>query len=303
MAKKLPVLFLTYNRPTHTRQVLSSILEYGPSKLYISSDGPRSDDDEMKVTKVRDILNNQTYSIEVFKKYSLTNKGCAEGVRSAIDWFFQNEEEGIILEDDCLPNESFYKFCEELIEKYRSSNKVFHISGNNFQYGHQRGEADYYFSIFNHVWGWATWRRTWNLYKHNVDQIDTKKIGEFVNDDKISHYFTPIFKKTFAGEIDTWDFRYMYSCWLNNGLSIVPNKNLVSNIGFGEDATHTKATNSIQNNNAAHELTFPLSHPVTTVIHKKADRFTFKTIFIRKESFHDYILRRVKRLIGKIYTK
>lgn len=280
---KSPVLFLTFNRLDTTKRVLAAIKEVKPSRLYVASDGPReSKSNELEVVnKVRDfILNNIDWDCEIFTLFQKQNLGCGKAVSTALNWFFENEEKGIILEDDCLPSTSFFKFCDELLERYYNDERIMHISGNNFQDGKIRGNGSYYFSRISHIWGWATWRRAWKLYDFEMKSLNTfiqTEMGKSIwYKKKIINYWIKQFKNVAAHKIDTWDYQWNYCLLVNNGLSILPNLNLVENIGFHNEATHTK---DIDFTMYKYEIDFPLIHPIIFVPDMKADEYTFRKYY------------------------
>jgi hypothetical protein len=274
-----PVLFLVFNRPDTTRKVFERIREVQPLFLFIAADGPRSDKEgeAVKCEAVRElILKNVDWKCEVKTLFRPSNLGCGKAVSQAINWFFENVEEGIILEDDCLPNISFFKFCEELLRKYRHVEEIMHISGNNFQFGIIRGDSDYYFSHYTHVWGWATWRRAWEMYDFSMAGYDSFK-KKYKN-----KYLFPfdMMDMVKTGEIDTWDVQWSYTCVNNNGLAILPNVNLVSNLGFSSEATHTKTeVPDYVLKSVTGELIFPLKHPKNIKVNLVADKYSAKHVF------------------------
>ncbi len=216
------------------------------------------------------------------------NLGCKKAVYEAINWFFENESEGIILEDDLLPSQSFFWYCQELLDYYRDDNRIMHIGGSNFQFGRNRSPYDYYFSRYAHVWGWATWKKSWQHYK-DIDYWSSKKLKELFTSLESSKdfikYWNNEMQKVKSGKIDTWDYQWTFTCWEKNGLSILPDINLVSNIGFGKNATHTKKFNPVSNI-PNQEICFPLHHPIKIIRSKKRDSYTefgqfFKPFFLR----------------------
>lgn len=301
MKTGVPVLFLIYNRPETTRQVFQRIREARPLRLYVAADGPRNEHsgDILKCEKARVIATQVDWECEVRTLYRDNNLGCRKAVSSAIDWFFDNEEMGIILEDDCLPNDSFFKFCEELLYKYRDEESVMTISGNNFQ-PYRRSENSYYFSKYLHCWGWATWRRAWNNFDINMKswplRQQEKYLDTIFSSQRASKYWSEIIDRVYFGEINSWAYIWQYSIWENNGVNILPNENLVSNIGFGEDGTHTKNTESDLANLDSVKLEFPLVHPSKILINKKADRYT-QSYFI-KPSLINLTIRKIKRVLS-----
>jgi len=284
-----PLLFLAYNRPDPTRQVLAAIRAARPGKLFIATDGPKpgKPGDYEKCQAVRDILRNGIdWDCEVHTLLREENLGCKAAVSSAITWFFDNVEEGIILEDDTLPSQSFFPFCAELLEKYRHDQRILHISGDNFQQGLIRGDGSYYFSIYNHNWGWATWRRAWRLY-----DVDMKSFQELRQDNSWQaifnsaaerDYWLNMLQLVWEGKIDTWDFQWTFAVWANRGLCVLPNVNLVSNIGFLGDGTHTGSNTSSWLAGLPAGTLGSLVHPSRLAAHRKADRFAFNHVFANK---------------------
>jgi hypothetical protein len=175
---KTPILFLVFNRPETTKFVFESIRSVKPAKLYICADGPRPnvENDKIHCSAVRKIVSNIDWECEVKTLFRIENKGCGKGVSEAITWFFSNEEEGIILEDDCLPNDSFFYYCSDLLDKYRFDTRIMHIGANNFLDDTISVENDIYFSSISHIWGWATWKRAWDSYDFKLQNYT---IGDF----------------------------------------------------------------------------------------------------------------------------
>ena len=218
---------------------------------------------------------------------------------SAIDWFFDNEEMGVILEDDCLPSQSFFWFCEELLERYKDDMRVWHISGDNFQDGIHRGDGDYYFSKYNHIWGWASWTNRWGSYdvkmeSYNLFETSNQLLNVF-NNTKSQKYWADVFFKVSDGQIDTWDYQWTYTVLSNSGLSVLPNKNLISNIGFGPDATHTMDLESQHSKLERKDMSFPIKHPQFVIQNCIADDFTESKMFVKRNILFR-VLSRIKRV-------
>lgn len=291
-----PILFIIFNRPDTTRQVFEAIRKIKPTKLYIAADGQRLNKagEAELCEETRKITENIDWECEVFRKHSDKNLGCKFNMSGAIDWFFENEEEGIILEDDCLPNDSFFNFCQELLEKYRNTDKVKMISGNNFQFGNKYGEASYYFSNFPNIWGWATWRRSWQEYDMDMKSYPefkkNKEIENIFTDKKIQRFMIGLFDKLYKNEMNTWAGRWVYSIYNSKGVSISPNINLVSNIGFSENATNTKTDKLLENIKT--EKLEMIVHVKEVAVNKEADENLFYTIYYR--SFFDKVRDRIK---------
>lgn len=304
---KTPVLFLVFNRPDTTEQVFEAIRKAKPARLYVAADGPRPGrkGEIEKVAKARQIATAVDWSCKVKTLFRDRNLGCKYAVSGAITWFFENEEQGIILEDDCLPHPDFFTFCESLLDLYAEDERVAVITGNNFQNGHKRGNASYYFSKYNHCWGWATWRRAWQNYqgdlpfwpewKHSNDWM--KKTPDPVE----RHYWKNIFEMVRDNKIDSWAYPWTASVWYQGGLSATPCVNLVSNIGFSVDSTHTKSKDSP----LAAMTTRPLgdlTHPATIEQNVTADCYAFDNAFGgRYLRFPQSLLRLPLRILGAFY--
>lgn len=281
-----PILFLIFNRPDTTARVFDSIRKARPARLYIAADGPReSRAGEADICEhTRKIAQEVDWPCEVKTLLRSKNLGCKKAVSSAIDWFFDNEPEGIILEDDCLPAPDFFRFCDELLEKYRDEPKVGSITGDNFISSTWTPEESYYFSKFSHIWGWATWRRAWKEY--DVAMSDWPSLGPqfletqvFADNRKAVKYWSTVFAKVHQGEIDTWDYQWVFTCFKNGWLSCIPKRNLVTNIGFGPNATHTTSAESKLANVQTGELDFPLLNPKSINNQTQADLWTLNEVF------------------------
>ena len=258
-----PVLFLVFNRINTTKQVFSTIREAQPPRLYIAADGARPNYDEQdKVDTVRNyIVNNIDWDCKVKTLFREKNLGCKYAVSGAIDWFFENEEMGIILEDDTLPSQSFFYFCQELLEKYRYDERIMKIAGFNEMEGFKQNKDSYLFANFGSDWGWASWSRAWKHY-----DVEMSDWPEF-KDKKLNQYYpfiekrNKIFEKTYKNNIDTWDYQWHYAINKNHGLVCIPCKSLVKNIGFGKEATHTQKVELSRQKVNRKEINFPLIHP------------------------------------------
>lgn len=285
-----PILLLVFNRPSHTQQVFDRIKAIKPSKLFVGADGPRSThpEDIKKCKETRDlILNGIDWPCEIKTFFRDNNRGCGRAPAEAIGWFFDHVEEGIILEDDCLPEMFFFQFCAVLLNYYRNEKTIMHISGNNFQNGQKRGTASYYFSAYNHNWGWATWKRCWSKFKYSMDDFDRDQLTMNLKNYKFNklerQYWISMFEKlSKAIPDDIWDYQWGYTIWKNGGLCILPNVNLVKNIGFGEDATHTKYI-PVNWREITQKISEEIYHPSAIVINNHADHYTFTNHFHRSD--------------------
>jgi len=284
---KSPILFLIFNRPELSLRVLEAIRRAQPSHLFIAGDGPREErvGEVSLCHKTRSLVESHVdWPCVIHRLYRDRNLGCKDAVSSAISWFFQYVEEGVILEDDTLPNESFFNFTDTLLERYRDDPHVMHISGNNHQHGRIRGDGAYYSSRFAHSWGWATWRRSWELYDiemqgfpENWEQIQR----ECSLPESISTWWKLALGNVRSGTTDTWDFQWHYTLMKNCGISLIPNINLVENIGVGADATHMKKRD-VASSIKASKL-FQFDDPSSLKICFEADKFDFEHSVLNKK--------------------
>lgn len=246
-----PVLFLVFNRLDTTKLVFEAIRKAKPHKLYIAADGPRTDrlGENENVQSVRNyILDSIDWDCDVKTLFRDQNLGCKRAISSAIDWFFSHVQEGIILEDDCVPNRSFFPFCQELLERYREDERIMMISGMNYLFNKIDMEEDYFFSRYYPIWGWATWKRAWSLYDIKMSDwpdYASKNVLSFLYcHAKFARFLKDMFQKAYLNEIDTWDIQWVYTCIVNYGLTISPKYNLVSNIGItGTHVNHATRYN------------------------------------------------------------
>lgn len=282
-----PIALIFFNRVDTTERVFEAIRQARPPKLLAIADGPRPGniDDIQKCADTRAIIDRVDWDCEVITNYSDINLGCKYRPASGIDWVFEQVEEAIILEDDCLPDPTFFTFCEELLEKYRFDTRIMAIAGSNFQFGQRRTNESYYFSRYPHCWGWASWRRAWQYFDIDLKLWPTVRDGNWLQDILREEAEVRAWEKTFQGVYErttdtAWDYQWTFACWINSGLAILPNVNLIQNIGFGAGATHTTDT---ENNKVAkmtaQSLSLPLQHPQFVVRDAAADRNTYHHIF------------------------
>lgn len=281
---EIPVAFIIFNRPEETRQSFAILRRLRPTRLFLIADGPRSKPGEAETcARTRAIVDQVDWPCEVNRNFSERNMGCKNRIASGISWVFEHVEEAIILEDDCLPDPTFFDFCREMLARYKSNQQVMSIAGVNFQFGNTPIPDSYYFSRFNHIWGWATWRRAWNRYDVTMqtwpDFKRAKTLSSIVQTRKTRGFFHYVFDSLHANKIDTWDGQWTYAHFANNGLCIIPERNLVSNIGFGIEATHTKNKLSRYSNMQTSALNFPLRHPQEISSYTPADLYTETTLY------------------------
>lgn len=303
------MLFLVFNRPDTTYQVFEAIRRAKPQFLYVAADGPREgvEGEAQLVAKVRKIASLVDWPCELKTLFREKNLGCKRAVSGAITWFFEQVEQGIILEDDCLPHGDFFHFCEILLDRYADDGRVSVITGNNFQNGRKRGDGSYYFSRYNHVWGWASWRRAWQHYDGDLRfWPNWKRSGAWLSEfpDRVERrYWEGIFDQMYDKQIDTWDYPWTASIWYHAGLTATPNVNLVSNIGFGPDATHTTSAYSPLALMATTAIG-GLVHPAFIAQDRSADRYVFDCTFGGKQKRFPWLLLYLpRRIAGFIYHR
>lgn len=264
---KSAVLFLVFNRPEKTKKVFEAIRKAKPPKLYIAADGARNgkQGERERCERVRNIFQGIDWKCEVKTLYRDNNLGCKLAISSAITWFFEGEQEGVILEDDCVPGESFFQFMDEMLERYRYEVEVACINGSSIMGSIQSQAYSYHFTVNPFIWGWGTWRRVWQLYDIEMKAwpnfLIENKITEIYYDKKQQRKWIYYFQQTYDGVIPTWDFQFVFTVLKNKLLCVQPYKNLISNIGFDEEATLTKDKASERSNQEIVELEFPLKHP------------------------------------------
>lgn len=282
-----PILFLIFRRPDTTKLVFEEIRKARPTKLYIVADGPRENrpDDIDKCAETRQIVTGVDWPCEVHTLFREMNLGLGEGVTAGITWFFDHEEEGIILEDDCLPSQSFFLFCAEMLERYRYDTRIMEIGANNLEDIDLRDtEYSYRFSSLVYIWGWATWKRAWKLHDFEMShypEVSKKKYLDYSYESIYEHdFFQYVFEKMYKGDEKTnrknvWDFQWQFACKINSLLVIVPNQNLVINLGIGNEATNTISTQSPATGLTLEEMSFPLHHPEYMMTDIRRDQHVF----------------------------
>ena len=294
-----PVLFLIFNRPETTQQVFSAIRKAKPPRLYVAADGPRSDypNEDEKCEHSRKIATNVDWDCEVKTLFRDQNIGCRLAVGQAIYWFFEQEPEGIILEDDCLPSQSFFWFCQEMLEYFRNDKAVGVICGfysNELEY---KPSASFFFSRYLRVWGWAGWRRSNEGYDSNINLLiekqNTWKKDIFSHTDIfLKRYWQDMFEEVGSGKIDTWDIQLQYLLWQKKQQVIVSSKNLVQNIGWAQGAH--PLTKDHNHELATSEINFPLTGPEMRERDTRADQV------IEKISYQITIFSFLKKLLRKM---
>lgn len=285
-----PVAFIVFNRPEQTRRVLTAIARARPKTLLIIADGPRGDraGESERCAATRALFESIDWPCQVLRNFSDANLGCRRRVSTGISWVFDTVEEAIILEDDCLPDPTFFRFCTEILDRFRDDERVMHIGGTNFQ-DSAVNEDSYYFSHHVHVWGWASWRRAWRHYDADLKEWQRLRLAgrwrDYASDEAQAKQLRRLADRVVAGTLDTWDVQWVLACRLQNGLSIIPESNLVANIGFGPNATHTSDPGHPGAWRPTYPLSFPLRHPTITLPNGLADARTtrlFRPTLYRK---------------------
>jgi hypothetical protein len=272
-----PVVLIVFNRPATTRRVFDRIAEARPAKLLIVADGPRRDrpGEEILCQDVRDIVSAVDWPCEVLTNFSPSNLGCGQRIITGLDWAFSLVEEAIVLEDDCLPDMSFFPFCQELLERYRGDSRIAAISGTNLVEQHVTTLDDYYFSRLGGIWGWATWRSRWQTYDRYLGSWPALRrsaaLAEIFARPKDIAFWTRIFDMMFEGRgPDTWDYQWVYTNFFGNRLTIVPRVNLIINIGFGTGATNTRNEDP-RLMPRLKAIKFPIKHPAAIIPARSLD--------------------------------
>jgi len=303
------VLFLVFNRLDTTKQVFEAIKQAKPPRLYIAADGARTnkEGEAGKVKAVREYIMNQIdWDCEVKTLFRDENLGCKYAVSGAIDWFFENEEMGIILEDDCLPSQSFFWFCEELLERYKDDMRIWHIGGVNvLPKNSLLNNESYYFSEYNYIWGWASWANRWKMYDVKINRFPEFKKNKYINnilkDSLAQKFWLSNFENVYLGYIDTWDYQWCFTTWLNRGISVIPTVNLIANIGFGADATHTVDSHNKLSKMRTEDICRNLIHPESMIPNVIYDNLSSKYLY--DLNYFNIYKNIMKQMIKKLYIK
>jgi hypothetical protein len=273
-----PVALFVFRRPDTTRRVFDAIAAARPARLLLIADGPRSNrpEEAEACRAVREIVSRVDWPCEVSTNFSEDNLGCGERMISGLNWVFSLVEEAILLEDDCLPDPTFFPFCQDLLERYRGDSRVAYITGCNLAEKDTNTEASYFFSRIGMIWGWATWRSQWQRYDRHLTawpaMRDEKTLSEVFDDSKTLAYWTRIFDDMHEKRgPNTWDYQWFFTCLVNNSSAAISKLNLITNIGFGPDATHTTELEAISML-PAKQMTFPMKHPSSFIPLRSMDR-------------------------------
>jgi len=300
---KTPIVFIIFNRPALASKVWQVIRDAKPERLFVIADGPREtvpEDKERCAATRRVVEAGADWPCEIVRLYSDTNLGCGRRISSGLSEVFRLSEEAIILEDDCLPDPSFFPFCEELLARYRHDPRVAQIGGSCFQGMRPTREGpSYFFSRYPHCWGWATWRRAWANYDHEM-RIWRDDPGAGWLDRVVSHrderrYWRQNFGRTAGGLVDSWAYRWTLAVFKRGDFCVSPKANLVLNIGFGVDATHTTETGPLAER-ALEAATFPLVHPSSFAFDDESDERSSRQLF-RSPGIGRRLFRRLARWV------
>lgn len=296
---KTPVALLIFKRPETTEKVFEAIRQAKPPKLLVVADGPRADKpgEAEQCAAARAIIDRVDWDCEVLKNYSDVNLGCGLRPATGITWVFEQVEEAIIFEDDCLPHPTFFQFCEELLSKYRNDERVMAIAGTSLVGEWRSPLQSYYFSQFGGNWGWASWRRAWKFFDYNIklfpQLLEAQFLEHYLREPKYYLYWKKLFQEIYEfPDRSCWDYQWLLACWMQNGLRICPEVNLITNIGFGANATHTFSDNPLANVQTQ-EINLPLKHPQFMIQDFQADHL------IQEKFFNVGFMSKLKKKIAR----
>lgn len=300
-----PVTFIIFNRYEYAQKVFEQIRKVMPTKLFVVADGPRQDVDGEKeaVAKTRSILDQIDWDCELYCNFSEKNLGCGERIASGLTWVFSQVDRTIVLEDDCMASESFFFYCQELLEKYKNDERITFIAGTNYIEKEMRIEDSYTFSYFHNVWGWASWARAWKLYDKNMSSWPrVRKTGMLRKQFglRMALQWEDSYASIIDHKIDTWDYQWEYAQQLVNGLSIVPKVNMIENIGLFSGTHMDDGTehNEKELELRCKEIIFPLVHPLQIKRNKEFDKTYMRCV--RYDKFSYFLMRLFWHMTGKI---
>jgi hypothetical protein len=290
-SQKVPILFVAFIRSDHATKVFNVIKQQKPTKLFMAVDGPRKNypSDIDNINKIRELVNNIDWECDLKTRFLDNNLGCKHAVSSAISWFFEHVEYGIILEEDCVPNLSFFNFCSELLERYKDDERIMQISGNNFIKNKEKIKESYYFSTLNDIWGWATWQRAWqhfDLLMTDYEEYKKRKLLEtYVGSKDIALWLEIYLDRAASHSAPIWSSQWSYAMARNNGLIIAPKYNLVRNIGFDGSGTNSQDKSWNYYSEFKTEEIGKLTHPKFISPNRVLDRLRFSVIRITDPIF------------------
>lgn len=289
-----PIVLIIYHKPERTRKIIDVLRGVKPKKIFVIADGPKNELDYKECTKTRAQVDKIDWDCEVVRKFSDKNIGLRKNIVGGLNWVFGITDRAIILEDDLNLDPSFFKFCDEMLEKYKNDGRVISVSGNNFLFGKVQISESYYFSRYVHSWGWATWRRAWLLYDDSMSDWKNLKrlnyLNTYLKSRVLCLYWKIIFDLVNSRRIDSWAYVWTYTAFKNQKLTIIPSKNLVSNSGYGRSATHTMFKVKTMGMKVD-KMNFPLKHPKIVAENLKADEITEKNIYLRLSVISSMLLK------------
>jgi len=295
----IPVVLIIYHRPDLSRNLINYLRPVKPSNIYVVADGPKDAPDNASCETTRRVIKEIDWPCTVHKVYAKTNMGLHHRVVSGLNHVFKREKWAIILEDDLVIDPSFFRFCEQLLKKYENNDKIISISGNNFQFGKNKIKESYYFSRYVHSWGWATWKRAWDKYDDKLTDWDKLRhsnwLHSLLSSNILALYWGKIFDMVSEGQVDSWAYRWTYSSFRNNKLTIIPDRNLVSNLGYGAQATHTTRKSRVMGMETS-KMIFPLKHPNKIQRNKNADHQTDVVVYLNPIIIISLLVKSIVRL-------
>jgi hypothetical protein len=274
---RAPVVLFLYRRPDTTARVFAAIRRARPRQLMLVADGPRDASETLACALTRDVVAHVDWDCEVERNFAATNLGLTRRIETGLAWAFERVSEAVILEDDCLPHGDFFPFCDEMLDCYRHDERIMCVTGDNFHGRHDASPASYHFSRYPHIWGWATWKRAWRWYDSAMTDWPTLRdagwLDRILESPAAIRYWKFIFERNHRTR-EAWDYSWIFNCWTRGGLTVAPAANLVGNIGFRADASHTRDADCPFGNLPTQPLAFPLRHPAAIARDVAADLLT-----------------------------
>ncbi len=306
----VPVLLITFNRPKETSRVLEALRLVQPSRLFVASDGPRPSrtTDFARCAEVRKLVETLVdWPCEIQTLFQNQNLGCRRGVVAAISWFFEHVSEGIILEDDIVPDPTFFQYQEELLTRFRDDTRVMCVSGHQ-ALGRAPWVESYRFSRFAAIWGWGTWKRVWDQYEPLAESYfqlgGQEPIRKFLKKPQLVAWWHQNLESAAEGRLDTWDVQFCYLLLKTRSLCVIPSESLVENIGFGSDATHTVGDGTGPEEPPPTPVKFPLQHPAEVKVDRWYDRRMAKRNFWNREAtFLGKATKTAKKIVKRILRR
>lgn len=301
--ESIPILFLAYNRPSETKRSFQHIEKIRPTKLYVSLDGPKEGDSEdiVKCKQVEEIVKQIKWPCEVRYLKQEENLGCRAGVNTALNWFFTNEEMGVIIEDDILVSVNCFNFICTMLKTYENDSNIMLVTGCN-NLNTYKSKHSFHFSRIGSVWGWGSWRKAWETHDpemKNWPDIKKSKILFKKLPPEQARHRERTGDLVYSGQISSWSYPFTITRIINDGYSIVPSKNLIVNIGFNENATHTKTSNSVFEKLSTHKIEIAnIQHPNLIKPDKRFDKLLFSSHSSGSKNFF-YSISQIKRLVKK----